>query len=175
MSDTTTIDKRNEALVKARQAKAEAQALRNSQAVPAVAGTARPDMMPTTQEGARQAAEVQLQTQETAEAQEARAAATAAYNAVQEAADNRKQEQDRQRAELAADKAATKGDRLIEVVLERKYVPQNIADEDGIMVKQSGVMKSLNKGDTVKLPQAEALRAMQAGIAKPSDNAFDED
>lgn len=141
---------------------------------PIVPGTPRPGMVsPDQAEATRAAAEIQLQTQETAEEQEEHAQRVAMLNAIQDAEDSAVP--DREAAIAAAQKAeGKKGDKYVEVLLTRKYAPQQIADEDGNLVDQGEVSQTLPAGSTVRLPQKEASRALQLGIATATDKTFED-
>ena len=141
---------------------------------PIVPGTPRPGMVSTDQEEAtRVAAEIQLETQETAEEQEEAAQRIAMLNAIQDAEDSA--EPDREAAIAAAQKAqGKKGEKYVEVLLTRKYAPKQIVNEDGELVDQGEISQTLPAGATVKLPQKEASRALQLGIATATDKTFED-
>jgi hypothetical protein len=62
----------------------------------------------------------------------------------------------------------------IEVELLRKYVPENIVNEDGSLAAQPNDQNNvpLAAGTIVRLPKKEASRVVQRGIATLTDNSF---
>jgi len=136
---------------------------------PIAVGTPRLDNLPTEQPETHAVVARQTEAQEIAEKQEAAAIATANYNATQELIDD----QTATSATTGLPKAPkAKKEKLVEVLLKRKYAPVYIEDDMGGLVKNDGVMKTLEAGSTVKLPQEEAMRALQSGIASITNNSF---
>jgi hypothetical protein len=154
------MDKKIEAQRRADEAAAK---LLDPNATPITSGTnIRADLAPASQDDAKDAAELSLKTQEEGEAQERSAVASANYNAAQQAADDGDD----------APKTRKKKDRMIEVLTLKKYTPHNVDDGFGNQIPNTGVMQTVPVGTTLQLPEAEAQRALQLGIAQVTDNTF---
>lgn len=61
---------------------------------------------------------------------------------------------------------------LVEVLLERPYAPTLIENEEGELAPQGEIKIKQPAGTVVKLPKAEAERALKLKIATVTDNTF---
>lgn len=76
--------------------------------------------------------------------------------------------------QIEEDKKRKKGEKSVEVHLERDYRPADEIGEDGALRDSGDVGQKIPAGTTIRLPKAEAARALKLGIARATDRTFDD-